>query len=573
MVTGWVLLFGLAGSAEAQTNSYRLTVFISAEDADPGRDVHDLPDSLAVYDLSRKLLDSLYWEGYLDAKDSLRFFGDRNAHLYLDAREQYTWLVLSRGNLEHWMLPSATQVGFPIQDKPFRFRELRSLIEKILSQGQNNGYPFMEVSLDSVRIRQDRVAAGLRVEKGPWISFDTLQITGNSRTQSLFLGRKLRMVPGEPFSQKRVDQALEGLRNIPYLRLEGNPEISFQNEEATVYLPVNDRKINRLDGIIGLLPNEIEANKWLVTGQFDLHLANVSGRGRDYKLNWQRLSQYSQNLRVAAREPFLFGSQLDLGLSFAFLKEDTTFLNREFELHVGYQVAANTYLRFFGKRQAGDLLDVSRYSDASALPEVADYRYTNYGATLEFSDVDDILMPRSGWQGFLRLGIGNKRLVENTGLPPELYEEARQNTLQYYLQGNLQRYFRWNRSLSTKFSLDAGDMYNKNLFLNDLFRLGGLKSIRGFNENFFYASRYAYLTVEPRYYIGNESYFLLFSDVGMLENRVSGQKRQWPLALGGGLSLETSGGIFTFVYALGQAADQPMTVAYSRVHFGFTSRF
>lgn len=77
----------------------------------------------------------------------------------------------------------------------------------------------------------------------------------------------------------------------------------FQNEQATVYLPVNDRKINTLDGIIGLLPNEIEANKWLVTGQFDLQLYNVAGRGRDYVLNWQRLSQYSQNLNVEAKEP------------------------------------------------------------------------------------------------------------------------------------------------------------------------------------------------------------------------------------------------------------------------------
>ena len=579
MVKGIRLLFfgcgllGLGVFGKAQTTAYRLHVSIAADGSDTIRNAYDVRDSLAVYGFSRKLIDSLAWEGFLEVEDSLQFFGEKKAALFLHAGQQYTWLFLGRGNLETWMLPSSPRVGFPAQGKPFRFRELRSIIDKILSEGQNNGYPFIAVSLDSVRLGQDQVAAGLQVDKGPWISFDTLRITGDSRSEPLFLSRKLRMVPGQPFSQKRVDQALEALRNIPYLRLDGNPELSFQNEEATVYLPVSDRKINRLDGIIGLLPNEIEANKWLVTGQFDVHLANVSGKGRDYSLNWQRLSQYSQNLRVAAREPFLFGSQLDLGLSFAFLKEDTTFLNRDFELNVGYQLAAKTYLTFFGKRQAGDLLDVSRYSDASELPEVADYRYTNYGATIDFSDLDDILMPRSGWQGLLRLGIGNKRLVENTGLPQELYEEAKQNTLQYYLQGNLQRYFRWNRSLSTKLSLDAGDMYNSNLFLNDLFRLGGLKSIRGFNENFFYASRYAYLTVEPRYYIGNESYFLLFSDVGMLENRVAGPGREWPVALGGGLSLETSGGIFTFVYALGQAANQPMTVAYSRVHFGFTSRF
>ncbi|MDN3687955.1 BamA/TamA family outer membrane protein [Cyclobacterium jeungdonense] len=532
-----------------------------------------MPDSLAIYQLTNRLTDSLQWQGYLNVEDSLVFLNERNVRLLVETGPQFDWLYLEEGNLEPWMLGKSGFGRIRFQEQPFRFGDVSQLIGQVLEAGQNQGYPFIAVNLDSLTVSENQVGARIKVKKGPWIAFDTLQITGDSRTQSIYLARKLKLLPGEPFSQKKLDQALVVLGNIPYIRLDGSPELSFQNEEATVYLPVNDRKINTLDGIIGLLPNEVEANKWLVTGQFDVQLYNVSGKGRDYLLNWQRLSQYSQNLRVEAKEPFVLGSQLDLGLAFSFLKEDTTFLNREFNVKIGLQLAPKTYLSFFGKREAGDLLDVSRYEAASELPDIADFRFNNYGATIDFNDVDDILMPKSGWRGSFMAGIGNKRLVENTALPQALYEDAKKNTIQYYLQGNVERYIQWQRKLSTKLAANGGEMYNSNLFLNDLFRLGGLQSIRGFNENYFFASRYLYFTIEPRYYISDESYFLLFSDLGMLENRVTKRPTEWPVAFGGGLSLETNGGIFTFVYALGEASNQPIGFSYSRIHFGFTGRF
>ncbi|WP_235954676.1 BamA/TamA family outer membrane protein [Cyclobacterium salsum] len=567
------MLTGLVLSTQAQDSSYKLSLEISENGRLLQHMEHTFPDSLAIYDHTKRLIDSLQWQGYLNVEDSLVFLTERKAHLLLETGPEFYWLYLEKGNLEPWMLGSAAFSRIHFQERPFRFGEVRRLIEEVLETGQNQGYPFIAVNLDSLRVGEKQVGARIKVNKGPWIAFDTLQITGSSRTQPLYLARKLKVLPGEPFSQKKLDQAVSRLGNIPYVRLDGSPELSFQNEEATVYLPVNDRKINTLDGIIGLLPNEVEANKWLVTGQFDVQLYNVSGKGRDYLLNWQRLSQYSQNLTIEAREPFVLGSQLDLGLAFSFLKEDTTFLNREFNVTIGLQLSPKVDLSFFGKREAGDLLDVSRYEEANELPDIADFRYNNYGANLRFNDVDDVLMPKNGWRGSFMAGIGNKKLVENTGLPQALYAEAEKNTIQYYLQGNVERYIRWRRKLSTKLALNGGEMHNSNLFLNDLFRLGGLQSIRGFNENYFYASRYLYFTVEPRYYISDESYFLLFSDLGRLENKVTRRPAEWPMAFGGGLSLETNGGIFTFVYALGQASDQPIGFSYSRIHFGFTGRF
>src|SRR5690606_19659489 len=204
--------------------------------------------------------------------------------------------------------------------------------------------------------------AVIDLQLGPFITFDTVQVTGNSRTLPLYLNRVLKIPPGMAFSQKKVDQSVKNLKNLPYLQLVDDPELSFQNQSAILYLPVHDRRINTVEGIIGILPNETARNRILVTGEFALALYNVSGRGRNYSLNWQRINEYSQSLLISAEEPMLLGSSLDLEVSYRLLKEDTTFLNRDFRIGLGYRTNPDTYIGFFSRRQSGDLLAVSQYS-------------------------------------------------------------------------------------------------------------------------------------------------------------------------------------------------------------------
>tara|TARA_R110002124_G_scaffold82664_4_gene216756 strand:+ start:13790 stop:15526 length:1737 start_codon:yes stop_codon:yes gene_type:complete len=557
----------------AQETAYTLNTKLFSDGKLLNEMTASFPDSLGVVDYSQSVKDSLQLEGYFHPELKLTYSNEQEIVLEVETGIQAKWLTLGKGNLEPWILSRLNHPLLSVSERPFRYKEFKKLMDKILDIGQNNGYPFISVKLDSIRQIDNGISASIFMDKGPLITFDTLRVTGNSKTKAIYLARKLGVMPGEPFSQKKVMDATKAIKNIPYISVVSNPELSFQNEEATIYLPVNDRKINSLDGIVGLLPNEIEANKWLVTGQFDLQLYNVAGRGRDYVLNWQRLSQYSQNLNVEAREPFVLGTNLDVSGSFSLLKEDTTFLNRTFALNIGYQLGPSTYLSFFGKRQAGDLLAISGYETSTSLPEIADFRYNSYGATFTFNGVDDIILPKQGWQSTTTFGLGNKQILENTGLPAELYEGITKTSLQYYVQTNLAYHHRWPQNLGLKLALNAGEMNNSNLLLNDLFRLGGLRSIRGFNENYFYTNRYMYLNVEPRFYFGTYSYFLLFTDVGRVENKVGNTPGEWPFSFGGGLNLETSGGIFKFVYALGQAGNQPLGFNYSRIHFGFTGRF
>lgn len=530
-------------------------------------------DSLQMNQFSRELIIELNQLGYLSPKSNRQWTGTDSLFLQIDTGERFEWVKLSKGNADPLFLLKAGVDLRQYGGKSFNYAEVASIFEKILDASENLGYPFASVGLDSVQRNETRISAALNVDLGPFITFDTLKVTGNSKTKKEYLSRFLQIRPSTPFSQKKVDQGIRQIRNLPYLRWSGEPELSFQNEEATLYLPLEDRRVNAIDGIIGFLPNELEGNRMLVTGQFDLALYNVAGRGRSYELHWQRFNQFSQNLNISALEPLLFGSGVDMKASFSLLKEDTTFLNRDFRIDFGYRFGEGSYLRFFSRRQAADLLAVSGLSELTTLPEVGDFRFNNYGIGIEQSWLDDRFFPRRGALAQMEFAIGNKNIIRNTAIPSSVYDGVSLRSLQYYLKGHIEKYFYLNSRWGFLTRMAGGLMDNPNLFVNDLFRLGGLKTIRGFNENFFFAQNYTYLNFEPRYYFDTYSYFMIFADVGRLGNSVQGLVNDYPYALGLGFSLETEGGIFNFIYGLGGSNTQDFALNLSKVHFGYTGRF
>ncbi len=530
-------------------------------------------DSLDLTKKIHGLFRELYQLGYLNPSLVTQDDKKDTVHIKIATGEKFEWIGLRAGNVNPVLGIKAGIDLNSFSKKTFNYKEISRLFDKIIQTSENNGYPFAAIRLDSILRNKNRISAALNFSSGPHITFDTLNVTGDSRTKPEYLSRLLQILPGEPFSQIKVDQGIRQIKNVAYLRWAGEPELSFQNEQATLYLPINDRTINTIDGIIGFLPNEVEQNKLLVTGQFELSLFNISGKGRDYQVSWQRLSQYSQNLNISAVEPLLFGSKLDLKATFFLLKEDTTFLNRNFRVDFGYRPHADGYLSFFYKRQAGDLLAVSGMQQTATLPDFVDFRFNNYGMSYELFKLDDVFLPRRGNYGKVEFGIGNKNILKNTGLPEVLYNNVDLKTIQFYIHGNIQKHLYFSKNWGTFMSLSVGMMENENLFGNDLYRLGGLRSIRGFNENFFFANNYVYFNFEPRFYFDNYSYFLIFADFGRLENKVQGFGTDFPVSTGLGFSLETGNGIFNFVYALGESNAQSFALNLSKIHFGYTGRF
>jgi len=98
--------------------------------------------------------------------------------------------------------------------------------------------------------------------------------------------------------------------------------------------------------------------------------------------------------------------------------------------------------------------------------------------------------------------------------------------------------------------------------------------LRGFNQNFFFASEYVLSNLEFRLFIDPQSHIFLFYDQAFVAYDLESAKfDDYPLGIGLGMRLNLPQGVFNFVYGVGRSQDQDLSFNLSKIHFGYVSKF
>ncbi len=375
-----------------------------------------------------------------------------------------------------------------------------------------------------------------------------------------------------PFNQEAIEQIPARLQRLPFVRLNGDMTIHFQNEKAALTLPLAPVKANRIDGVVGFLPNEENDGGMRITGQLDLSLNNLFNAGKSLNLSWQRVKPLSQTLMISYRHRNLFRSPLHLDAGFNLLKEDSTFINRFFRVGLTFSTGIHE-IGFVTRFKSTRLLSTSEYENITELPEFSDENVNYYGVEYLSGSLSEEWAGNKGWQLQGMAALGDKEIRRNAGLPEEVYDGIDLQTLQYTLeiQGVLGVQLGKRSLLFQRFS--AGLVQDDQLFQNDLFRIGGLNTLRGFNENNFFASGYAILTAEYQVFFESDSYVFLFADQGFIKNRVTDVEMDNPTGFGAGFNLRTGGGNLQLAFALGKSRNQDINFSLSKFHFGYVANF
>lgn len=520
------------------------------------------PDSLTALQQSHTFLQQLYADGYLLARFSTVRQTADSTIIYLKAGEPYSWVSLRKGNIEERLLQRAGYRERFYRQKPFSYTQISRLMQRLVEQAENSGYPFALVRLDSLELDEKSISAALRYEAGPYITFDSLQLSGNVRINQRFLAAHLGVVPGAPFDQQRIEEVVRRLEALPYLRLADAPRLSFQNRQARLWLNLKRHPANRIDGLLGLQSRP--AGGVLLTGQVDLLLHNPFGGGKMIALNWQRLNEQSQQLELGYRHPYILNSPITLVLEGSLLKEQEQFLNRNARVALQSQQARGLLLSL--EYQFKD----SRLLDKAIGPDLASFRVHKYGVRTEYKKLDNLIFPRQGYALGAAVLAGPKQVTRLAdGSTASLG-----SSLQMNAELQAQQYWSLAPKTVLTFRLAGAMLYDKKLFLPDLYRLGGLQSLRGFREKSLFASEYVLFGAELRQLLGNSSYVFLFYDQARLSYSLpAASYLEWPAGIGTGLSLQAGTGQFNLVYALGHQQNQPFSLRNSQVHFGYTSSF
>ncbi len=532
-------------------------------------------DSTQLVDQLQYLKQGLENRGYLSTAIGWHWRDSIHLVAEIELGPQFLLASLDPGNVDPGLLRRTGYKSRHYTNRPFSPLQLDNLIQHIIRASGNSGYPFASVKLDSVKMTGNQVRARLNFDAGPLITFDSLKLSTTARVKTRFLQAYLRMPVGSPYSESLVEDIPGKISGLPYLELEQLPGVSFQNDQATTHLQLSAVRVNEVEGVIGFLPNAATDGGLILTGQFNLLLHNMFGSGRRLGFQWESFKPESQQLNIGIYQPMLLRSPIDLDLEFSLFKEDSTFLNRHFNLNMEYSYQKRHRIGLTTQLKASRLPSSQYLEGATTFPDLADFNLNQFGGTYRYENLDHIIQPRRGFRMALSAATGMKKIRKNTSISDSLYTDLDLQSTQFTWEAALEGYIPVARRWVVAASWHGAGVYNDRLFFNDLFRLGGLNSIRGFSENTFFADNYAYTRLEPRFFFETNSYLFAFYDQAWwlsydLENN---QFNDTPSGLGAGISLTTKAGIFSFVWAVGKSKVQEIGVGQSKIHFGYISRF
>jgi outer membrane protein assembly factor BamA len=486
----------------------------------------------------------------------------------------YKWAFLSQGNIDEGWL---SKTGFRerlYRNRPFDFTEVRKIQDAIVKQAENNGYPFSAVRLDSLLAINGALSAALMIEKNQLYTIDSLTLKGKSKCKVGYMKNYLGIRPDDIYDESKINRISARIRELAFVKEVAPPSARFYEKSTVITLYLEDKKASQFDGILGVLPDNNKPGKVLLTGELNLRLQSAFGRGELIDLRWRKLQAQTQDLKVNLAYPYLFATPFGIDYKLDLYKRDTTFLNVNNNIGVQYMLMGGNYFKVFLESRSSSLLSTVGLENVSTLPQNADTRLVLYGIGVKFDRVDYRLNPRKGFKVAWNGGAGNKNIKRNSGLNPEIYDSLKLKTIQINSDVNLEVYFPLGKRHVIKTRMQAATMYNQQLFQNELYRIGGLRTLRGFDEESIFASSYGIGTVEYRFLLETNSYFYGFFDGAWYErNTPNRYLRDTPYGFGAGISFETKLGIFTLNYALGSQFGKLSQIRAAKIHFGIISQF
>ncbi len=533
-------------------------------------------DSLALVSSLKKVVEKLRASAYLTASVDKINIADNEATVFITTGRQYKWSRLGRGNVSDDALSKSNFSDKLYFNKPFSAKESSNFMYSLVQYYENNGYPFCQASLKDPKINGESISADLSVTKGPLYLIDSILIKGSANIGPEYIYNYIGIKPGDPYSNKLINQVGDRLNEIPFLAQSKSYEVQFFEEKSKLILYLDKKNASRFDGIVGLLTDE-ETGKVEFTGNIELNLKNVIGKGESFDLEWRKLVGSTQNLDIRFNLPFLFKTPFGLDAKFELYKRDTLFLDIQNRVGLQYILQGYNNIQIYLQRNTSRRLGDGATSVVASLPPYADYTSLLYGISYYTEKLNYRFNPRSGYQLLSDLSVGNKNIEPISSLEeinPAAYDDVPLKSTLFSGRIDMSMFVPLGKRSTIKLRNQTAAVYNDALFENELLRIGGIKTLRGFDEESIFANMFTIGTFEYRFILERNSNIFLFADYAYYEQETSTSKIiDNPLGLGAGINFQTGAGIFSINYAIGKQFNNPIDVRAAKIHFGFVNFF
>lgn len=495
-------------------------------------------------------LDSLKIIGYYTLKlDSVR---DQN--IYLNKGKMYKKIWVKNDTI------------FQQNEDWFAVKNLDSLIQKVSDRYAERGFPFTELKIRPLGYKDGEAQMALDLQLFGARTIDGVKVEGYEKLSKGYIRYGLGLKKGKIYNESELKKISERMSFNHLIEEARPPQTLFNTDSTTVYLYVKKVKSNIFDGVLGF--GNDENGEFQLNGNVKIELNNNFNGMERIHLNWVATPDKSTSLDLKVRVPYLFRSAVGTETNFNMYRKDSVFVNTKIEERLFYQISMTANLG----------LNLSYESSNFVLddhPELAmlydDFNKSGIGLSYE------LMLPAQNrlLEGKSAISLLGKALTRKSRETDPLTEEITETSAPQYEVGiNAFHIFKIFDKHLLKTQIEGFGLFGEEEFFseNELYRIGGFGSLRGFNEESIFASAYGIGSLEYRYMPNDGFYISLFGDYGFVENKSSGIDENL-LGIGTGISFLTQLGVFNLSYAVGKQSDTNFDFRNSKIHFGILARF
>lgn len=468
--------------------------------------------------------------------------------LDLKDRIQYIDIYMSENSILNSVL-SSSKINDTLR---IPFSETESYLKKTLSLLEKNGYPLAKINLEKIKKAKKNLIATLNIQLNNYRVIDDIVIRGYDKFpigHQLVIANKFK---NKPFNQENLKKIYTKFNTFRFVKQLKYPEILFEKDTTKVYVYLEKTKANSFDGFVGFSNNT--GKKITLNGYLDLNLINTLNSGEHLKLIWKSDGNQQKTFNVAFEIPYIFKSPLGIKAQLNFFKQDSLFQNTKTTIDLGYMINHNARI-YFGY-QSTESSDIQNSNSIT----ISDFQNSFVTSDFEFIDyIDESLFFLEKTKINLKLGIGSRSTFQN-------------KNNQIFINGD----FKHDIYLSEKNSFN---IKSQNYFLksetylnNELYRFGGINSIRGFNENSLQSNLFSSILTEYRYLIAPTIYAHTIIDYAYFKDKANNNQGNL-LGIGFGFGIATKNGLLNLIYANGSTKNQAIKDTKSIVHISFKTTF
>jgi outer membrane protein insertion porin family len=196
---------------------------------------------------------------------------------------------------------------------------IQKAIDALTNAAGTKGYAFAEVHPRIARDREhNSIDVILKIDQGPRVYIEKINIVGNSRTLDKVIRREFRLVEGDAFNRVLVDRSRTRIRALGFFKdvsVKNSP--GSQPDRTNLTVAVTEQSTGELSLGAGY------SSTSSFVGEFSYTERNLFGRGQSLRASIQ-LSTISKQYQFSFTEPYFLDKPLSAGIDLYKIVTDYT---------------------------------------------------------------------------------------------------------------------------------------------------------------------------------------------------------------------------------------------------------